>query len=68
MKLNDIGEFGFIKRITPDTIYDDRNVLRAIVTMQRIYCESQRCIVLTTDLLVERIHFIKESIAGYDGI
>ncbi len=67
MKLNDIGEFGFIKRITPDTIYDDRNVLRAIGDDAAVFTvDHNECIVLTTDLLVERIHFIKESVQGYE--
>ena len=30
MNLKDIGEFGFIKRITPDSLNDTRNVVRAI--------------------------------------
>ncbi len=30
MHLKDIGEFGFIKRIEPDSINDTRNVLRSI--------------------------------------
>jgi thiamine-monophosphate kinase len=66
MNLKDIGEFGFIKRITPDSLNDTRNVVRAIGDDAAVFTiGNDECIVLTTDLLVERVHFIKESMTGY---
>ncbi len=66
MNLKDIGEFGFIRRITPDCIYNPKNVIRAIGDDAAVFSISKNeCVVLTTDLLVERVHFIKEAMSGY---
>jgi thiamine-monophosphate kinase len=66
MNLKDIGEFGFIKRIAPGSINDSRNVMRAIGDDAAVFrVGKNECVVLTTDLLVERVHFIKEAMSGY---
>lgn len=66
MNLKDIGEFGFIKRITPDSLYDTRNVIRAIGDDAAVFTVGKdKCVVVTTDMLVERVHFIKETMTGY---
>lgn len=66
MNLKDIGEFGFIRRITPDCIYNPENVIRAIGDDAAVFAiNKNECVVLTTDLLVERVHFIKEAMTGY---
>lgn len=66
MNLKDIGEFGFIRRITPNCIYNPKNVIRAIGDDAAVFSISKdECVVLTTDLLVERVHFIKEAMTGY---
>ncbi|MCX8124134.1 MAG: thiamine-phosphate kinase [Spirochaetes bacterium] len=66
MNLKDIGEFGFIRRITPDCIYNTKNVIRAIGDDAAVFSiGNNECVVLTTDLLVERVHFIREAMTGY---
>lgn len=66
MNLKDIGEFGFIKRIIPGSLNDTRNIIRAIGDDAAVFTVGNgEYIVLTTDLLVERVHFIKESMTGY---
>ena len=66
MNLKDIGEFGFIKRITPDSVNNPVNVMRAIGDDAAVFAIGKNeCVVLTTDLLVERVHFIKEAVTGY---
>jgi thiamine-monophosphate kinase len=67
MNLKEIGEFGFIKKISrgclirPDTIFkgigDDA---AAFIT------EPGYLTLITTDLLVERIHFLREATSGFD--
>ncbi|NMB64628.1 MAG: thiamine-phosphate kinase, partial [Spirochaetes bacterium] len=66
MNLKDIGEFGFIKRITPNSVNNPVNVMRAIGDDAAVFAIGKNeCVVLTTDLLVERVHFIKEAMTGY---
>lgn len=58
MKLKDIGEFGFIDRIRPDTLVRPESVIKGIGDDCSV-CRSTRDSVtlLTTDLLVEEVHF-----------
>ncbi len=58
MKLSDIGEFGFIDRIAPLGLTRPRNVIRGIgddCAVVRI--DEETCLLVTTDLLIERVHF-----------
>ncbi|MGB9616829.1 MAG: thiamine-phosphate kinase [Desulfomonilaceae bacterium] len=58
MKLSDIGEFGFIDRIAPLGLIRPRNVIRGIgddCAVVRI--DEETCLLVTTDLLIERVHF-----------
>ncbi|TCO09177.1 thiamine-phosphate kinase [Natronoflexus pectinivorans] len=67
MHLSEIGEFGFIERfahrfkdlLTPNSmgIGDDCAVLP---------CDENHDLVITTDMLVEDIHFIRNKISPYD--
>ncbi len=66
MNLKDIGEFGFIKRITPNSVNNQKNVVRAIGDDAAVFAIGKNeCVILTTDLLVERVHFIKDAMTGY---
>ncbi|MEJ5362645.1 MAG: thiamine-phosphate kinase [Spirochaetota bacterium] len=66
MNLKDIGEFGFIKRISPNSVNNPKNVFRAIGDDAAVFAVGKNeCVVLTTDLLVERVHFIKDAMTGY---
>jgi len=58
MKLKDIGEFGFIDRIRPETLARPEDVIKGIGDDCSV-CRSSRdrVTLLTTDMLVEDVHF-----------
>jgi len=58
MKLKDIGEFGFIDRIRSETLARPENVIKGIGDDCSV-CRSapDRVTLLTTDMLVEGVHF-----------
>jgi len=67
MKLNEIGEFGFIKKISRGCLIRPDNVIKSIGDDAAAFTtEPDQVSLITTDLLVERIHFIRNSIAGAD--
>ena len=65
--INDIGEFGFIHRFAPNfealTPYEDEGIGDdcALLTI-----DDQRYHLVSTDMLVEDVHFIKDDISPYD--
>jgi thiamine-monophosphate kinase len=63
MKLKDIGEFGFIDRIRPETLTRPENVIKGIGDDCSV-CRSTHghVTLLTTDMLVEGVHFHLASI------
>jgi thiamine-monophosphate kinase len=65
--LQDIGEFGFIDRIRKGCVVRPRNVVRPIGDDAAAFTpEGGRLTLVTTDLLVERVHFLTERISGED--
>lgn len=67
MRLKDIGEFGFIKRIRRGCLIRPERVIRGIGDDAAAFRTDGRLISLvTTDLLVERVHFLREAISGRD--
>ena len=67
MNLNDIGEFGFIEKVCRDCLVRPDRVVRAIGDDAAAFAvPSGRISLITTDMLVERIHFIRKDIAGFD--
>ena len=67
MTLNAIGEFGFIKKISQGCLIRPDNVIRSIGDDAAAFTVAPgRVSLITTDLLVERIHFIRKSISGFD--
>jgi thiamine-monophosphate kinase len=65
MQLRDVGEFRFIERITEIVSKSDNQVLKGIgddCAVVRIDDETAQ--VVTTDALVEGIHFLREHIDG----
>lgn len=67
MKLKDIGEFGFIKRIERGCLVRDKNVVRGIGDDCCVFKTSgEMAILLTTDMLVEKIHFLLSAISPYE--
>jgi thiamine-monophosphate kinase len=66
MKLKDIGEFGFIDRIRLETLTSPESVIKGIGDDCSV-CRSSpdRVTLLTTDMLVEGVHFQREKIPPY---
>ncbi len=67
LKLTDIGEFGFIARFSPEFLKDLPGNIRGIGDDCAVipWMGSKRLLV-TTDLLVDGVHFIREKIAPRD--
>jgi len=67
MILKNIGEFGFIKKISRGCLIRPDNIIKAIGDDAAAFTvEPDRVSLITTDLLVERIHFLRKSISGFD--
>ncbi|MBW2202234.1 MAG: thiamine-phosphate kinase [Deltaproteobacteria bacterium] len=67
MNLRDIGEFGFIKRISRGCLIRPHNVIKAIGDDAAAFIPAPgQVILVTTDLLVERIHFLREATSGFN--
>ena len=66
MKLKDIGEFGFIERIKDGCLIRDENVISGIGDDCCVFKTSTELVsLLTTDMLVEQVHFLLEVIPPY---
>lgn len=60
MKLSEIGEFGFIDRIAPLGVNRTGDALRGIGDdCAVVKVEHETCLLVTTDLLIERVHFMR---------
>jgi thiamine-monophosphate kinase len=67
MSLKDIGEFGFIRRIRRGCLTRPEGVLQGIGDDAAAFRSDGRMVSLvTTDLLVERVHFLRHAISGSD--
>ena len=67
MSLKDIGEFGFIERISRGCLIRPEGVITAIGDDAAVVrAETDRLLLVTTDLLVERIHFLREATSGFN--
>jgi thiamine-monophosphate kinase len=67
MSLKDIGEFGFIRRIRRGCLTRPEGVLQGIGDDAAAFRSDGRMVSLvTTDLLVERVHFLRHAISGRD--
>jgi len=67
MKLKDIGEFGFIKKISRGCLIRPDSIVKAIGDDAAAFTtDPARISLITTDLLVERIHFLRNAISGFD--
>jgi thiamine-monophosphate kinase len=62
-----IGEFDFIKKISRGCLIRPANVIKAIGDDAAAFTvDSDRVSLITTDLLVERIHFWRKRTTGFD--
>jgi thiamine-monophosphate kinase len=67
MGLRDIGEFGFIQRIRHGCQIRPERVVRGIGDDAAAFRTDGSCLSLvTTDLLIERIHFLRDTLSGRD--
>ncbi len=66
MSLAEIGEFGFIDRVSRDCLVRPSGVVLGIGDDCAVTrCEPGGLRLLTTDLLVERVHFLRQAITPY---
>jgi thiamine-monophosphate kinase len=67
MKLEEIGEFGFIDRIRRNCLIRPENVIKAIGDDAAVIrTEPDRLMLLTTDMLLERVHFGRTDISAFN--
>ncbi|MBW2563064.1 MAG: thiamine-phosphate kinase [Deltaproteobacteria bacterium] len=67
MKLKDIGEFGFIEKISQGCLIRPENIIKAIGDdAAAFYTDSGLVSLVTTDLLVERVHFMRDATTGFN--
>ena len=67
MKFDDLGEFGFIKKISRGCLIRPDDVIKSIGDDAAAFrVPPGQVSLITTDLLVERIHFIRNTISGSD--
>ena len=67
MSLKEIGEFGFIKKISRGCLIRPQNIVKAIGDDAAAFKpDAGQLSLITTDLLVERIHFLRDAISGFD--
>ena len=73
VKLADLGEFRFIDRITPGCdAGDPAHVIQGIGDDAAVVAGTDDPLVITTDMLIERVHFIRDSLSpqqlGYKSL
>jgi len=67
MKLKDIGEFGFIEKISRGCLIRSDNIIKAIGDdAAAFYTDAGLVCLVTTDLLVERVHFMRDATTGFN--
>ncbi len=67
MNLKEIGEFGFIKKISRGCLIRPHGIIKAIGDDAAAFItEPEQLTLITTDLLVERVHFLRDAISGFD--
>jgi thiamine-monophosphate kinase len=65
--IKDIGEFELIDRISHGCVVHPNRVVKAIGDDAAAFrIDPDQVVLVTTDLLVERIHFIKNAVSGFN--
>jgi thiamine-monophosphate kinase len=67
MELSEIGEFGFIRRVSRGCLIRSEGVERAIGDDAAAFVvPSEDLTLVTTDLLVERVHFLRDATSPFN--
>ncbi|MFO8085800.1 MAG: thiamine-phosphate kinase [Desulfobacterales bacterium] len=67
MNLKEIGEFGLIEKLSEGCIIRKSDVIRAIGDDAAVFLHpAGEAVLVTTDMLVERIHFLKNATSGFN--
>jgi thiamine-monophosphate kinase len=67
MTLKQIGEFGFIQKISRGCLIRPRDIIKSIGDDAAAFTtRPDEVSLITTDLLVERIHFLRNAISGFE--
>ncbi len=67
MKLKAIGEFGFIERIRKGCLVREASVLKGIGDDAAVFhTDPGMATLVTTDLLAERVHFLRKASSAFD--
>jgi len=67
MELSEIGEFGFIRRVSRGCLIRSEGVERAIGDDAAAFLvPSDELTLVTTDLLVERVHFLRDATTPFN--
>jgi thiamine-monophosphate kinase len=67
MKLQDIGEFGFIERISAGGLIRPESIVKGIGDDAAVIrSPAGEVLLVTTDLLVERVHFLRRATSGFN--
>ncbi len=65
--MKDIGEFEFIKKISQGCLVRPDNILKSIGDDAAAFrADPGEIMLVTTDMLVERIHFVKKATSGFN--
>jgi len=67
MNLKEIGEFGLIKKLSDGCLIRDDHVIMAIGDDAAVFRHPAGEVVLvTTDMMVERVHFVRNATSGFN--
>ncbi len=67
MSIKEIGEFGLIKKISRGCLIREENVFRAIGDDAAAFTtDPDDLTIVTTDMLIENVHFIREVTSGFN--
>lgn len=67
MDLKQIGEFGFINRISRGCTIREENIIKGIGDDAAVFSiPDEEVILVTTDLLIEGVHFIRDATSGFN--
>lgn len=67
MKLQEIGEFGLIDKLSKGCLFKENHVIRAIGDDAAVFNHpAGETVVVTTDMLVERVHFLRNVTTGFN--